>query len=133
MRAVSKSARVGLLPVLLLTQACVDGEKPYTVRFSPQVREQPLTCGQRYTDIGTRRSTLELLDFKLYVREVTLVRANGERHELALEQDGTWQRDSLALLDFEDGTGACDTGSPGVRRELVGTAPGHGDYTALEF
>lgn len=133
MRAVSKSARVGLLPVLLLTQACVDGEKSYSVRFSPQVREQPLACGQRYTDIGTTRSTLELLDFKLYVREVTLVRANGERHELALEQDGTWQRDSLALLDFEDGTGACDTGSPGVRRELVGTAPGYGDYTALEF
>ncbi|MBZ4420419.1 MbnP family copper-binding protein [Myxococcus sp. RHSTA-1-4] len=133
MNAVLKSARWWLLPSLLLMQGCGESEKTYTVRFSPQVREQALTCGTSYTDIGTSRSVIELLDFKLYVHGVTLVRANGERHALALEQDGTWQREGVALLDFEDGTGTCDTGSPQVRMEVVGTAPEHDDYTGLEF
>lgn len=132
MSAVSKSARWWLLPVLLLTQAC-ENEQTYTLRFSPQVRDQPLVCGTSYGEIGTSRSTIDLLDFKVYLRDVTLVRANGERHTLELEQDGTWQRDGIALLDFEDGTGACDTGSPEERRQVVGTAPAHEDYTGLEF
>ncbi|MFP2930674.1 MbnP family copper-binding protein [Pyxidicoccus sp. 3LG] len=138
MSAVLKSAR-WLLPALLLAQGCDTGEneeepgKTYTVRFSPQVREQALACGTSYTDIGTSRSIIELLDFKVYVRDVALVRAGGERHALKLEQDGTWQRDAIALLDFEDGTGTCDTGSPLTRTEIVGTAPEHDDYTGLEF
>jgi len=133
MSTVLKSARWCLLPVLLLMQGCGESEKTYTVRFSPQVREQPLSCGTRYTDIGTSRGVIELLDFKVYLRDVTLVRANGERHALQLEQDGMWQRDTLAFLDFEDGTGACDTSSPEVRTHVVGTAPAHDDYTGLEF
>lgn len=139
MNAVVKSARWWLLPSLLLVQGCgeseqrVAPERTYTVRFSPQVRELALDCGTRYTDIGTSKGTIELLDFRVYLRDVTLVRANGERHPLTLEQDGTWQRDAIALLDFEDGTGTCDTRSPEVRTQVVGTAPGHGDYTALEF
>lgn len=133
MNAVLKSARWCLLPTLLLMQGCGDNDKTYTLRFSPQVREQPLSCGNSYTDIGTSRGVIELLDFKVYLRDVTLVRANGDRHPLKLEQDGTWQRDSIALLDFEDGTGTCDTGSPQVRTQVVGTAPEHDDYTGLEF
>ncbi|AGC48867.1 hypothetical protein MYSTI_07595 [Myxococcus stipitatus DSM 14675] len=137
MNAVWKSARWVLLPTLLLLQACGDdaeSRKTYTVRFSPQVRQEALTCQGLYTDIGTSRSTLELLDFKMYVRDVTLVRANGERHPLKLEQDGTWQRDAIALLDFEDGTGTCrkETNSQ-MHREVVGSAPEHDDYTRLEF
>ncbi len=133
MNAVLKSASWCLLPALLLMQGCGESEKTYTVRFSPQVREQTLACGTSYANVGTSNGTIELLDFKMYLRDITLVRANGERHPLALEQDGTWQRDTIALLDFEDGTGTCDTGSPQVRTQVVGTAPEHDDYTRLEF
>ncbi|QSQ12439.1 MbnP family copper-binding protein [Myxococcus landrumensis] len=136
MNTMWKSARWVLLPTLLLLQACGDdeGSKTYTVRFSPQVRQEALTCEGLYTDIGTSRSTIELLDFEMFVRDVTLVRANGERHPLKLEQDGTWQRDNIALLDFEDGTGTCRTGgTAATRREVVGSAPEHDDYTRLEF
>ncbi|WP_338863070.1 MbnP family copper-binding protein [Myxococcus stipitatus] len=136
MNAVWKSSRWALLPTLLLLQACGDDEssnKTYTVRFSPQVRQEALTCQGLYSDIGTSRSTIELLDFEMFVRDVTLVRANGERHPLKLEQDGAWQLDDLALLDFEDGTGTCRTGTAAMHREVVGTAPEHDDYTRLEF
>lgn len=137
MNAVWKPASWALVPFLLLTQGCGDDEKKsdktYTVRFSPQVRQEALRCGTTYPDIGTSRGVIELLDFKMYLRDVTLVRANGERHALTLAQDGTWQRDAIALLDFEDGTGACTTGSSETHREVVGTAPEHDDYTGLEF
>ncbi|MFL5355293.1 MbnP family copper-binding protein [Archangium sp.] len=136
MKALKTPLPALLLCVLPLLQACGgDGssEKKLTVRFSPQVGEQPLRCDGSYPGIGKTGTTLALLDFKLYVRDVTLVRANGERHPLKLDQDGTWQRDSIALLDFEDNTGTCDTGSPDTRLEVVGRAPDFDDYTGLEF
>jgi uncharacterized repeat protein (TIGR04052 family) len=37
------------------------------------------------------------------------------------------------LLDFEDGSGACMTGSPGTNREVRGSVPDHGDYVGVEF
>lgn len=124
---------LSLLLLALLAAACGPASEPMKVRFKPEVRGQPLSCTATYSDIGRTATTLQLLDFKLYVHDVALVRANGERHPLALEEDGQWQRGSLALLDFEDATGTCDTGSPEVRTELVGSAPHHEDYTGLEF
>lgn len=125
-----------LLSVLPFLQACGgDGssEKKFSVRFSPQVGEQSVRCNASYPNIGKTGTTIELLDFKMYVRDVTLVRANGEKHPLKLDQDGKWQRDAIALLDFEDGTGTCGTGSPDTRLEVVGRAPDFNDYTGLEF
>jgi uncharacterized repeat protein (TIGR04052 family) len=125
-----------LLPVLALLpffQGCGAFEKKVTLKFSPQVGEQALRCDASYPGLGKTGSTVQLLDFKLYVRDVTLVRANGERHPLALDQDDMWQRDTIALLDFEDGTGTCDTGSPEVHGEIVGRVPDYNDYTGLEF
>ncbi|QRO00506.1 metallo-mystery pair system four-Cys motif protein [Archangium violaceum] len=124
-----------LLSTLSLLQAC-GGEsagKKFSVRFSPQVGEQALRCDASYPSLGKTGSTVRLIDFKMYVRDVTLVRANGEKHALALEQDGTWQRDAIALLDFEDRTGTCETGTPETRFEVVGQAPDFDDYTGLEF
>lgn len=122
-----------LLSVIPLLQACGPTEKAFTVRFSPQVGEQPLRCDSSYPNIGKSSTPIELIDFRLYVRDVTLVRANGEKHPLTLDQDGTWQVDSIALLDFADGTGTCEAGSPATRLEVVGQAPDFDDYTGLEF
>ncbi|WP_233261769.1 MbnP family copper-binding protein [Vitiosangium sp. GDMCC 1.1324] len=125
-----------LISALPLLQACGgDGsaQKKFTVRFSPQVGEQPLRCDTSYPHIGKTGTTIELLYFKLYVRDVTLVRANGERHPLVLDQDGKWQQDTIALLDFADGTGTCDTDNPDTRVEVVGQAPDFNDYTGVEF
>jgi uncharacterized repeat protein (TIGR04052 family) len=124
-----------LLSTLPFLQACGAGvfEKKFSVRFSPQVGEQSLSCEASYPNIGKTGTTIELLDFKMYVRDVTLVRANGEKHPLKLEQDGTWQHEAIALLDFENGTGTCETGNPGTHMAVEGQAPDFDDYTGLEF
>ncbi|WP_257458674.1 MbnP family copper-binding protein [Archangium lipolyticum] len=136
MKVLKKSLpAVLMLPMLALLQAC-GGEsagKKFSVRFSPQVGEQALRCDASYPGIGKTGTTVRLMDFKLFVRDITLVRANGEKHALALDQDGTWQHKAIAMLDFEDRTGTCETGTPATRFEVVGHAPDFEDYTGLEF
>ena len=119
-----------VVPALLL--AC-GGERQLSLQFAAQVRGEPLRCDALYEKIGVSGSTLQLLDFKAYVRGVALVRENGDRHPLVLEQDGHWQRETVAMLDFEDGTGTCNTGSPELRTEVVGYVRDFDDYTGVEF
>ncbi len=39
----------------------------------------------------------------------------------------------MALLDFEDGTGTCNTGSSAVNTSLRGKAKAYDDYTGVAF
>ena len=39
-------------------------------------------------------------------------------------QDGKWQLDDLALLDFEDGTSSCVNGTPEVNDRVTGRPAG---------
>lgn len=129
----------GAMVLALAAAGCGDdgstapGPRTFTISFAPRVGEEAFACGQSYAGVGSSNSTIEALDFRLYVHDVTLVRANGEALPLALEQDGVWQRDGIALLDFEDGTGACDTASPETRTVVVGSAMDPGDIVGLRF
>ena len=109
------------------------GARDFSLRFAPLVGGQPFACGQDFTGIGTGKATVTPLDFRMYVHAVALVRASGERVPLSVPDDGQWQREGLVLLDFEDGTGACMTGSPNTNLEVRGSAPDHDDYTGVEF
>jgi len=104
-----------------------------SLRFAPLVNGQPFACGQDFAGIGTGESTVTPLDFRMYVHDVALIRASGERVALTVPDDGQWQRAGLVLLDFEDGTGACMTGSPDTNFEVRGNVPAHDDYTGVEF
>ncbi|WP_158625250.1 MbnP family copper-binding protein [Corallococcus terminator] len=121
-----------MLAVPALLSACV-GERQLALQFAAQVRGEALGCDASYEKIGASGTTLQLLDFKAYVHGVSLVRKSGEKHPLVLEQDGRWQRETVALLDFEDGSGSCNTGSPEMRTEVVGVVPDFDDYTGVEF
>ena len=121
-----------LLPALVLL-ACDAGDREVTLRFAPQVGAQPFACGQDFAGVGTTAATVTPLDFRMYVHDVALVRASGERVAVDVTDDATWQHEGLVLLDFEDGTGACMTGSPGQNFEVKGTVPDTGDYVGVEF
>jgi len=102
------------------------------IRFAAQVGPAPFACGQSYGGIGTTNSTITPTDFRFYVSDVSLIRADGQAVPVTLDQDGTWQYRNLALLDFEDGTGPCRNGNSAVNSELRGTAP-KASYTGLRF
>ena len=127
-------SRLLLAPLFLAAAlpAC-DSEREVSLRFAPVLGGQPFACAKDFTGVGTGGSTVTPLDFRVYVHEVALLRAGGERVPVVVTDDGQWQHDGLVLLDFEDGTGACMTGSPRMNLEVRGSVPDHGDYVGVEF
>lgn len=102
------------------------------VSFAAAFGDKPFSCTETFKGLGTTKSDAQPLDFRMYIHDVRLVDGAGVEVPFELEQDGVWQRDSFALLDFEDGTGTCKTGSPETRTKITGRAPA-GDYTAVRF
>ncbi len=103
-----------------------------TLNFALRAGEVDLACGQEYT-LGTADTTVTLSDLRFYVSNIRLVNDAGDEVPLALEQDGLWQVDEVALLDFEDATGDCaESGTAPLNGTVVGTIPA-GDYSAIVF
>lgn len=103
-----------------------------TLRFKPMVGDKPFACGESYDGIGSTNSKITPTDFRLYVHNVRLIDAAGKETPVTLEQDGKWQIDNLALLDFENGSGPCANGTAETRDFVKGTAPA-GAYTGVKF
>lgn len=102
-----------------------------TIRFRGMVGEQPFRCGESYS-LGTTASLMTPTDFRLYISDVALIDANGNPVPLTLQQDGKWQYETVALLDFEDKSGACTNGTVEMNDRIIGTVPA-GDYSGLQF
>lgn len=103
-----------------------------TLTFAARVGAQAFACDKTY-DLGSPSITVEPKDFRLYVSEIRLVRADGSEAPLALVADGKWQLDDVALLDFEDGKGTCATdGNPDTNVVVRGNAPA-ASYTGVRF
>lgn len=117
---------------LALVAACGGGDRTYDLQFRALVHGEPLRCNQVFSNIGATGSTIDLQEAKLYIYDPQLVRRNGTAVPLVLEEDQRYQRDRLALLDFEDGTGSCIGGDLDTRTFLRGIAPDE-DYTGVRF
>ncbi|MFV0429466.1 MAG: MbnP family copper-binding protein [Arachnia sp.] len=102
------------------------------IPFTAEIAGTLFKCADSYPGLGAAGTEVQILDFRLFVSSATLVAADGTRVPVALEQDGAWQIDNIALLDFEDATGSCANGTPQVNATLRGTVP-EGDYRGLEF
>lgn len=105
--------------------------QPVSIQFKPQVGSQPFTCDQSY-QLGVQSTETTVGDFRLYVSEMSLLTTTGARVPITLEQDGQWQYQSVALLDFEDKSGSCVNGTVETRDQVVGSVPA-GDYEGLQF
>lgn len=101
------------------------------IAFEPRVGAEAFSCKQPFAGLGTTGATARFLDFRLYVHDVRLM--TGEvSTPLALDQDGVWQLEDLALLDFEDKSGTCGNGTEDTNTQLHGVAPA-GVYDGLRF
>lgn len=102
------------------------------IPFTAEVAGAPFACTDSFSGLGSAATEVQFLDFRLFVSSANLIAADGTRVPVALEQDGAWQVENIALLDFEDGTGSCANGTPQVNTTLRGTVP-EGEYRGLEF
>ena len=103
-----------------------------TIRFAAIVGNDVVACGQEYADVGAGNTTIEIADFRFYIYDIYLLDAENTPTPFQLEQDGLWQFENIALLDFEDGTGRCEFGTAALNASLEGTAP-VGEYVGLMF
>ena len=106
--------------------------KEVAINFEGWVGDKEFVCGKSYEGVGVSESTITPSDFRFYVSDVALIDGDGNAVPLELEQDGKWQYQNTALLDFEDGTNSCDNGTTEVNTTVVGTIP-QGDYQSLQF
>jgi uncharacterized repeat protein (TIGR04052 family) len=102
------------------------------LRFAAVVGDRPVACGQTYEGIGTSKSAIIFVDFRMYISRARLVKADGSEQPVKLTQDGLWQLDDVALLDFENGSGACVSGTQPTRDFIEGRVPA-GSYVGVRF
>ena len=121
-----------LLTSALLTTQPAFADQDVTLRFAAEVQGQPFVCGQHYEGVGTSTTRITPSDFRLYVSAVNLLDADGNAVPLTLDQDGVWQYENVALLDFEDGSGPCQNGNTALNTTIRGTLP-DGDYRGVQF
>jgi uncharacterized repeat protein (TIGR04052 family) len=126
------SATILSLSIARVSQAQDSNQPTVTINFAAKVGEQAFTCGESYSALGTSATTVTPADFRFYVSDLALIDASGNAIPLNLEQDGKWQYQNVALLDFEDKSGACSNGTTETRTQVVGTIP-PGEYQGLQF
>jgi uncharacterized repeat protein (TIGR04052 family) len=101
------------------------------IRFQAKVGNQPFNCGKSYS-LGKPAIAVTPTDYRFYISNVALVDNNGKAVPLTLRQDGKWQFQNVALLDFENKTEACTNGTSETNSQIVGTiAPG--TYQGLQL
>jgi uncharacterized repeat protein (TIGR04052 family) len=103
--------------------ACPASRTPVNLEFSATWAGQPLHCGE---------SELSLTDLRFFVSDVVLMDSAGVEYPLFLTEDERWQRDGIALIDLENGEGACVNGTQEMHTELSGTAE-TSDFDGIRF
>ncbi|GAA6614795.1 MbnP family copper-binding protein [Scytonema sp. NUACC26] len=116
---------------LIFPQVNAAQTQDIAIKFIGQVGNQPFRCGSNY-NLGKPATTVTPLDFRFYISEITLIDDNNKAIPLSLTQDGKWQYQNVALIDFENKTGACANGTVETRDLVVGTIP-QGKYKAIKF
>lgn len=124
MKYIAIAAALAASPVL--------ADQAVTINFAGEIAGKPFSCTEVFDGLGAKATAVTGIDYRLFVSNAALLRADGSAQPIALDQDGKWQLDGLALLDFEDGTGGCATGTAEVNTTLRGTVP-EGDYVGLAF
>lgn len=107
-----------------------------SIQFAAQANGSPVKCGSTNTiaHLGSTDKTAELQDLRFYVSNVKLINNKGEEVAVSLDKND-WQNYGVALLDFEDGTGACannGSGTAAMNTVLTGNVAS-GVYTGIHF
>ncbi|MGI9204868.1 MAG: MbnP family copper-binding protein, partial [Woeseiaceae bacterium] len=93
-----------LLFLLSLGTACTPATTEIDIPFAVLYEGQPIGC-------DTPVDAVSMTDLRLYIYDLRLLGPENSETPIALRPDEVWQTESVALLDFENGTGACINGS----------------------
>jgi uncharacterized repeat protein (TIGR04052 family) len=103
-----------------------------TIRFRGRVGTAAFACNTNYTQQGSTNVTVTPQDFRFFVQDLRLIRSDGVETPVQMATRTPWQNPSVALIDFENRTGACVEGNPEMNTTITGTVPS-GTYTGVAF
>ena len=109
--------------IACLCAACGKLDLSVNIPFTATWNGEPITCGS---------SDPALSDLRFYVNNVQLVDSAGRAHDIRYATEFAWQNDAVAIIDLEDGSGACVNGTANVVTTLIGAIPDR-DYRGLRF
>lgn len=92
----------------------------------------PFTATWQGEPLGCDTASPALTDLRFYVSKPQLIDSQGRSHDVRFATEMPWQNDAVALIDLENGAGACLNGTNDVFAYLVGVAP-PGEYRGLRF
>ncbi|MBX7174636.1 MAG: metallo-mystery pair system four-Cys motif protein [Pyrinomonadaceae bacterium] len=110
----------------------IHAQQPVTINFQAVVGDKAFDCKETYEGIGTTNSKMMVSDFKFYVEEVRLIDKKGKEIPVSLTNDGKFQSEKVALLDFENGEGNCTNGTKELNTTIRGNVP-KGKYSGVKF
>lgn len=108
------------------------GPQAVMIAFEGKVGDKAFDCKASYPGLGTASTEATFSDFRFYVHDVRLHKKDGGDVPVTLEQDKLWQVDNVALLDFEDKTGACANGTTETNTMVMGKVEA-GTYDGVSF
>jgi len=113
-----------------------DGPQAVTLEFAAVSGATAVKCGTLVTALGSPAVDAQIKDFRLYVSNVQMVKADGTKVALTLGANDDWNLTSgdnrMTLIDLEDGTGSCAGGTAATNALIKGTVPA-GDYVGVEL
>ena len=114
------------LPVVATTQTV-------SIQFAAQANGKDAQCGavNEIANLGSTNKTAEIQDLRFYVSALELVNDKGQAVAVTLDKN-TNQDFGVALLDFENATGACAGGDAKTNTVITGKIP-TGTYTGIKF
>lgn len=112
-------------------RAIAADDQTVEIHFRATVGPEAAGCSKTYQHVGKTGADLFLQDFRIYVSAIRLLKKDGAEVPLALTNDGVWQSDQLALLDFENGSGNCNGNAP--TNDVVGGTVPRDEYVGLVF
>lgn len=110
-------------------------DQAVSISFAAVAGSSPVRCGSTITGLGTGGVSALLADLRFYLTDIQLVNDQGVAVPVTLTTNN-WQQTStsghVALIDLEDGSGACSTdGTPETNAVVTGTVPA-GHYVKLK-
>jgi uncharacterized repeat protein (TIGR04052 family) len=101
-----------IAPFLLL--ACAEPREAIEISFAVRYGEAGISCTDAVDGVW-------LSDLRFFVHDVRVLDESGQDLAFRMADDRRWQDGVVALIDLENGQGACENGSPDMNALLRGT------------
>lgn len=109
------------------------------LQFAAYAGTQPIKCGDVINDLGTSAKKVQIQDFRFFISNVKLIRADGSSEMLKLPANDDYHYTSgdgshrVTLVDLEQKDGAlCKVGTETLNPIITGTVPA-GNYVGVEM